>query len=208
MHDRRIEGQTYTFGNHGALWMNAMTWWDHETDSIWTQPWGRALTGPLKGTQLQLLPFSLVPWETWLAEHPDTLVLDAGDLGSYGEEPIRDDFVVGLALGEVARGYYYPTLANEVVVNDELAGVPIVVHTNPQTHAVHIFVRQLPDGTLLDFTGGPDVLIDDLTGSTWDPARGLAIDGPLTGQGLRELPYISSFDWAWLDFHPESEFYQ
>ena len=41
--------------------MNAMTWFDHETNSIWSQPWGMAISGPLKGTRLDVFPFSLHP---------------------------------------------------------------------------------------------------------------------------------------------------
>ena len=53
--------------------MNAMTWFDHETNSIWSQPWGIAISGPLKGTRLDMLPFSLTLWASWQTEHPDTL---------------------------------------------------------------------------------------------------------------------------------------
>ena len=80
VHDRRIDGEAHTFGNAGGLMMNAMTWWDHETESIWSQPWGRAIAGPLKGTELELIPSQLVPWKTWRETYPDTLALQAGDL--------------------------------------------------------------------------------------------------------------------------------
>jgi hypothetical protein len=205
VHDRQIDDETYTFGNHGALWMNAMTWWDHETQSIWTQPWGRALEGPLKGTQLKLLPFSLVPWGTWVEEHPDTVILD--EPGFYSQQPPSDDFVLGVAFGEVARAYPYPDVVEAGMINDELNGVPLMLHANPDTRAVHIFARQLPDGTVLTFTENGQALVDEQTNSTWDPVRGVATDGLLSGQGLREIPYVSSYDWAWLDFYPESDFY-
>ena len=51
-------------------------------------------------------------------------------------------------------------------------------------------------------------LVDAETGSTWDMSRGLAREGEFQGQALLRLPYLSSFDWAWLDFHPNSEFYR
>ena len=53
-----------------------------------------------------------------------------------------------------------------------------------------------------DATG---VVRDLETGSTWNIQRGLATDGPLRGNVLQSLPYISSFDWAWEDFHPGTE---
>lgn len=184
-----------------------MTWWDHETGSIWTQPWGRALEGELKGTQLQLLPFSLEPWESWREAYPDTLVLDIRDR-SYGQQTASDNFVAGVAFGQdIARGYPYAIIARQMVTNDTLNGIPLVIHVNPETRSIHIFVRQLSDGTELTFMGGPEQMFDLETDSTWDPVRGIAIDGELAGEGLREIPYISSFDWAWLDFYPNTDFY-
>ncbi|NDJ75999.1 MAG: DUF3179 domain-containing protein [Chloroflexi bacterium] len=205
MHDRRIDGDTYVFGNHGALWMNAMTWWDHQTESIWSQPWGRAIAGPLKGTQLRIIPFSLVPWGTWKAEHPDTLALFPPQ--SYSGQRVGDGFVAGVAIGDAARAYPYSVIAEAVVINDVLNGIPLLIHTNPETRSIHIFVRQLSDGTELTFSGDAEQLVDTETGSTWDPVRGLATGGELQGQGLREIPYISSFPDAWLDFYPLSDFY-
>jgi hypothetical protein len=64
VHDRRVNGETFVFGNQGALFQNAMTWWDHQTQSVWSQVWGQAIAGPLKGTTLELIPASIVPWRT------------------------------------------------------------------------------------------------------------------------------------------------
>ena len=205
MHDRQIDGKTYVFGNHGALWMNAMTWYDHETESIWSQPWGRALTGPLKGTQLKLLPYNLVPWGSWKANHPNTLALVVDEYARRVTP--RDNFVLGVAIGDVARAYYYEDTADQIIINDVLNGIPIVVHTNPKTRVSHIFIRQLSDGTILNFTGDAETMTDDVTNSIWTPVRGLATDGELVGTGIREIPYISSYDWAWIDFYPHTNFW-
>lgn len=184
-----------------------MTWWDHETDSVWTQPWGRALTGPLKGTTLKLLPFSLTTWDTWRQEHPDTLALVVENQAHFNGQRVQDGFVIGLAIGDVARAYPYEVAAEEVVIEDWLGDIPVLVHVNPQTRSIHVYLRQLGDGTLLTFTGNAEQLVDDQTGSIWTPERGLAIEGELSGQAMRELPYITSFDWAWHDFYPHTTFY-
>lgn len=184
-----------------------MTWWDHQTNSIWSQPWGRALAGSLKGTTLKLLPFSLEPWSTWVAEHPDTLAL-LPDTNFRSYQSPSDYFVAGVAFGfDVARAYRYQDMAELVVINDTLSEIPLVVHVNPETRSIHIFVRQLNDGTILNFTGDAENLIDNETGSVWDPTRGIAMDGELEGEVLREIPYIPSFDYAWRDFYPTSDFY-
>ena len=185
-----------------------MTWFDHATGSIWTQPWGRALTGDFKGTQLKLLPFSLVPWATWQAEHPETLALIAnGGVGFTPGQSPENNFVAGVALGEVARAYYFPVLADEGLIQDELNGVPLLLFTDADMRSIHIFVRQLGDGTRLTFSMVGDQLVDDQTGSIWNATRGVATDGVLKGAGLREIPYISSYDWAWRDFYPHTDFY-
>ena len=41
----------------------------------------------------------------------------------------------------------------------------------------------------------------------WDVARGIAVEGPLTGTVLQQVPYMTSFDWAWEDFYPHTEIY-
>ena len=184
-----------------------MTWWDHETESIWSQPWGRALHGDLKGTQLQIIPFSLEPWSSWIEKHPDTLVLHPSD-GRYSGEPIRNDFVLGVAIGDHSRAYPFDAVSSEIIVQDNLGGLPLVIHTNPETRAVHIYISQLSDGTPLTFTGDAEQLIDDQTGTIWNPSNGLAIEGELQGEGLREIPYTTSFLWAWFDFYPTSSVYE
>ena len=78
---------------------------------------------------------------------------------------------------------------------------------NPDTRSIHIFIAQLPGGSLLTFEGNAEHMVDVQTGSVWDPARGLAVEGELTGQALREIPYVTSFDWAWRDFYPHTDFY-
>jgi hypothetical protein len=207
VHDRRINGRAVVFGNQGWLYMRAMTWWDHDTGSIWSQPLGRAMAGPLRGVRLPLLPSALVPWASWRAENPDTLVLaDDTGLGLGFRESPRDDFVIGITLGEHARAYRYPDVARVGVINDAVGPYPVLVYANPSTRRVQTFLRTLGQRTLT-FAPGEAGLVDAQTGSTWDPLRGIATAGPLRGQALRVLPHNSSFDWAWIDFYPHSTFY-
>lgn len=190
--------------------MNAMTWWDHQTGSVWSQVWGQAIAGPLKGTTLKLIPAGIVPWGTWRAEHPDTLALANDKTGLFSrEERPRDGWVIGLALDKYSKGYYYSVLAQEQVVNDFIGPYPVVLYANPETRNVQVYLRQV-DEQVLTFTlaEADEQLVDAETGSRWDVSRGLAREGALKGQVLLKLPYLSSFDWAWLDFHPDSEFYE
>ena len=208
MYDRRIDGEAVVFGNQGGLFMNAMTWWDHPTESVWSQVLGQAIAGPLKGETLSLIPASIVPWGTWKVEHPHTLVLNTADLGFAGREIPSDQWVIGVALGEDSKAYYYTDLADEGLINDTVGPHPIALYANADTRAVQVFLRKIDERTLtltLDASG--EYLIDADTNRQWDITRGLPKGGKFGETGLLLVPYISAFDWAWLDFHPESEFY-
>jgi len=204
VHDRRIDGTPHTFGNAGALFMNAMTWYDHETRSIWSQPWGRAIQGPLKGVELFLLPSQVTTWANWKNEYPETLVM-VNDAELFGlRQGFSPNFVIGLLLDGRAKAYRYADVTAAGVVNDTLGDVPIVVWAADENFQAYI--RQA-DGRTLTFNAEGDRLIDVETGSTWDVGRGLATAGSLRGQALQPVPGSTAYDWAWLDFYPDSEFY-
>ncbi len=185
---------------------NAMTWWDHETDSIWSQPVGQAFRGPLLGTKLELLPFQLTTWSNWSEDHPETLVMvnDVGRL-SNSRQGFQPGFVLGLILEDQAKAYYYEDVEAVGVINDTLGETPIMVWA--ENNDIKAYIRQLGDQTLT-FELQNGVLVDLETGSTWEISRGLAVEGPLTGEGLQPIPSLSSFDWAFEDFYPLGEFYQ
>ena len=187
--------------------MAAMTWWDHETSSIWSQPWGMAITGSFEGVRLIQVPAAIEPWDAWLVEHPDTLVL-ATEEGLFGlwKAPYQAEFVIGIALGEDAKAYPFERASEEGVINDHAGPFPVVVVADPETKSVRSFVRRA-GGQELEFNLLGDALVDIQTGSRWDLAKGIAVEGPLRGAVLQRVPYITSFDWAWQEFYPHSDFY-
>ena len=223
VHDRRVDGEALTFGKQGALFKRAMTWWDHKTESVWSQPCGTAIGGPLEGTALTLIPASVVPWPTWLDEHPETTVM-ANDLDLIQPQTAvpqnefdrtidtlvttRGDFVIGVALEESAAAYLYTPTAERRVINDRVGEHPIVVLADAETRDINVYLRRpaatIPDGSApseltfeLDHEGR---LVDTETGSVWDARRGVAIEGPLQGSILQQVPYVTAYLWAWRDF--------
>ena len=205
MHDRRIDGQAHIFGNAGGLFMNAMTWWDHETQSIWSQPWGRSISGSYTGVELFLLPSQITTWGSWKAEHPDTLAMTNGVNQVGRRQRFNPDFVIGLLLDGNAKAFYYRDVSAFGVVNSAMGDIPIFVWAADNNF--HAYVAQVGE-QVLTFRLEDGQLIDEETGSTWDVTRGLATAGPLTGQGLQPVPSSSAYDWAWRDFYPDTEFYQ
>ncbi len=145
VHRRELNGKEIVLGNHGALYKDAMTWWDHDTGSVWSQPLGQAILGPLKGERLELLPSTLTPWRSWRGAHPETLALDFED-GSAGFE--LEDMLIAVELNDDAIGYSVPLARERGPVNDVAGGVPIAVvfdPRDPQRWAV--FSRELPTET-------------------------------------------------------------
>lgn len=208
VHVRKIDGEPVLFGNQGALFMNAMTWWDHKTESIWSQVWGRSIEGPLKGTGLELLTSSTAPWGTWKAQHPNTLLM-TNSLGGFRlgrRARFQPNYVIGIEFDGFAKAYPYPVAERERVINDEIGGRPVLIYVDPETHAVSTFFRLADEQTLI-FALQDGQLVDRETGSVWDPVRGLATSGPLQGIALRSVPYVPAFDWAWRDFYPHSDLY-
>ena len=219
MHDRRIDGKTYTFGNEGALFKGAMTWWDWETSSIWSQPWGAAISGELEGETLVLLPVEVLRYGAWKTRHPETLVLidERGDTFSYALQPAANTFVLGVDIGGDAVGFYFGSVAKAGVVNHRVSEHELVAWADWESREGHIFLRkaqplrdnarEAPESLTFSASEVDRRIADNQTGSLWDVETGVAVSGPLAGNVLQRVPFISSFDWAWKDFYPDSEFF-
>ncbi len=205
MHDRRIDGQETLFGNAGGLYMRAMTWYDHTTSSIWSQPWGRAISGPLAGTELALLPSQVTIWRNWERQHPETLALvnDTDRIGRF-REGFDPDFVIGVVIGDEARAYCYRAVEEAGIVSDQLGDLPVVIWA--ADGEFRAYFRRVGD-RVLNFRLSGESLIDVETGTRWDVRLGLAVAGDLAGAALQQAPGLTSSDWAWLDFYPDSKIY-
>jgi len=199
VHRRELEGETLVFGNQGDLYGNAMTWWDHRTGSVWSQPRGEAILGPLAGARLELLPSTLTTWGDWLDAHPDSLALDA-PAGFSGFA--LDQMAIAVDLGEVAA-YRVTELRSSGVVNDVVAGVEIAVVADPGgSDRWAVFSRRL-DATTVELTMTDEGLVDRATGSVFDPFVGIARSGPLRGQVLDKLPAFTVFPKDFPTFYPD-----
>jgi hypothetical protein len=84
--DRRVGGRTLTFENSGALWKDMLVMKDKETGTYWNPATGRALTGPLEGETLTILPAAVTTAEAWRELYPSTVCLETGELSAV---PLR-----------------------------------------------------------------------------------------------------------------------
>ena len=204
VHRRQVGDDTLVFGVHGALWGNAMTWWDHDTGSIWSQPLGEAIAGPRAGETLELLPSEFTTWSSWVDQHPDTLALDAPG-GNSGFD--LGDFYIVVDFTEEARAYPVAELRRVGVVNDVVAGAEIAVVIDPaDPNRWKVFSRDV-GGSVVELEIAGSELRDRQTGTTFDPSRGLPIDGPVTDV-LAILPGLTSFPGDYDTFWPDGSVWQ
>lgn len=89
MYDPQIDGKALTFGVSGRLYKSNLLMFDRETDSLWSQLLQQAITGPLTGKKLVMLPAVHTTWEAWRKERPDSFVLspETGFKRDYGLDP-------------------------------------------------------------------------------------------------------------------------
>ncbi len=60
----RNNGDTeLTFGVSGRLWRENLIMYDRQTDSWWAQAYGRAVQGPMKDTELEMYPSTMMTWK-------------------------------------------------------------------------------------------------------------------------------------------------
>ncbi len=200
VHRRSIDGQALVFGNQGALWGNAMTWWDHDTGSIWSQPLGEAIAGPLKGATLDLLPVAFTTWGAWLDANPETLALIA-PAGNSGFD--LEDFLIVVDFDSETVAYPVTEVQRQTVINDEVAGVPVAIIADPADPQRWVVLSRQLDNEVVELEAVDDELRDVRTGTVWDPVRGLALSGELDGEVLNLLPAITSFPGDYPTFWPD-----
>jgi hypothetical protein len=118
--------------------------------------------------------------------------------------------VIGLELGEVARTYPVHLMEYHQIVNDELAGVPVVISYDPLTGLPAAYKRQVAGRTLEFGVSGlvyqsNFLFYDRQTESLWSQWSGEAIAGPMLGKRLERLRVRQEPFAVWLDRHPDTQ---
>lgn len=211
--------------------MNGLVMYDRQTDGLWSQILGEAITGPMAGTRLEPIPSVQSTWSAWREHHPDTLALQTRDgglrdgyAGYYGSgrtgvrpETRLDDrlgsktLVTGSVIEQQAAAWPWPILERERVVNDRVAGRPILVAFEARARSSLVYDRRV-DGRTLRFLADPEpgeaLILKDLeTGSRWTAWSGAAFEGPLAGKQLSQIAATTAFWFGWKDYHPETQLY-
>jgi hypothetical protein len=193
VYDPQIAGRKLTFGVTGKLYRSGLVMYDRETQSLWSQLLQQAITGPLTGAALKMLPAEHTSWEYWQAQHPDSAVLspETGFKGDYGLNPYQEYWERGQPVFRGAGGSAIAKTSAAIPPMERVLGVEVSgIH---KAYPFSILKKNAPESR--DRVGGKVVLIH------FDRKSETAFISDETGV---VLPSITVFWFAWLDFYWET----
>ena len=167
---------------------------------------GQAMYGKLQEEVLETIPSVLTGWKTWKSRHPETTlaVLPKTGVVYRGKAHAAGrGYVVGLTSGGMSRAWNLADVRVPGVVNDSLNETSVLVAYDRTNETAVLYSRDL-DGKQLVFEFRDGKLVDQATGSEWDPITGVALTAPMHGKRLKQLPGMILLAPAWKTFHPES----
>jgi hypothetical protein len=212
--------EPFVFGSSGLLYQSNKLMFDRKTHSLWNQFTGRPVVGELVGKDLALptLPLVTISWEKWLAQHPQTKVLDidtghqrdyspGAAYGKYFKSPnlmfptLTDDrqlkqkeLVFGLRMSGIDRAWPLSVFAGGRVINDQVGVLKLVLVGDAQTRTVRAYRRG--DWKFTAVPGDATKLLAG--GTTWRLSEAALISPD--GEQLTRLPGHLSFWFAWHNY--------
>ena len=211
-----VDGRVETFRLVGMDHFNAM-FEDKTTGSWWRQANGEAIAGPLEGKELTEVPSWQVTLSQWLALHPRSLIMqpDSALRDRYtrdfdyetgrSRKPLtgtdtvswRDkSWVVGLTIDGQSKAYDWNRLRRERVVNDMLAGKPVVIALADDGASFFAFER--PDSATRFSLRGDSLVA---------PGATYGLSGRGAGGTLKSLFASQEFWHSWRSFQPGTATY-
>ncbi|MBF0194804.1 MAG: DUF3179 domain-containing protein [Magnetococcales bacterium] len=237
-----INGNSTTFGTTGFLRNSDLVMYDRLTMSWWQQFSGKGIVGKHAGHKLERIPSTILSYKKFKKLYPKGMVLSkkTGFNRNYGHNPYRGydrignnsfllqdpvdtrlpamERVLGVIVNGKSRVYPFSILSSLKLINDTVAGEPVVIFSNPgvlstldaavitnsnTTLAATAYLRKISNRTLTFYYVG-DEIFDRETKSKWN-FMGRSIAGPLNGKQLQQLEETGvHFSFAWLAFRPKS----
>jgi hypothetical protein len=226
---REVDGKELTFGVSGKLIEDSLVMYDRQTDSLWPQIDGTAISGSYQGKELRPIASSLLTWKEWKKLHPDTLVLYTGERArgsayagyfadrsiGIGNATVTDrrlhgkEKVIGVYVEGETLVFPLKKLKKQKLAQVRVAGAPLVAAYAKDSKTAVAFLAKTEDGRELTF-GEVErqddrlVMTDKETGTTWLVLSGQAIAGPHKGEYLEPARALVAFWYAWQTFNKES----
>ncbi|TNC80426.1 MAG: hypothetical protein C9356_14305 [Oleiphilus sp.] len=156
-------GTTMTFGVSGLLYQSDVLLYDRQSQSLWSQIMGQAVSGPKAGHTLTQLPLAHLSWQQWREQHPNTQVLsqETGYLRDYSRDPYRGygqskalyfevdhqapdtyhpkEWVLGIKLDKSVRAYPFAELsrAGRSVIVDQVGNQNIKIFWDEESRSAY-----------------------------------------------------------------------
>ncbi len=188
-----IQETELRFGVSGLLYNSDVLLYDLETESLWSQIMGTAVTGSLKGTRLTLLPLLQTSWIKWQELHPETLVLSeqTGFTRNYKSNPY--------AGYEKTKRLYFKVAHKSpqwLHPKEQVLGITV-----GKTSKAYPFVELRKNGE----KKFKDTINDSHFTLFWDEDHDTAY---ITDESGTELPVMQGYWFAWYAFHPATQIFK
>ncbi len=189
---RQLQGKVLDFGVSGLLYNNDVLLYDRQTESLWSQILGQAISGPAMGSHLQRLPLEHTRWKDWRLRHPETQVLSrkTGYRRDYNRDPYADY--------RRSRRIIFPLsnrTSNRLHPKEEVLTVTI----NGQHKAWPFSELAKSPSPLMDHLAGQNLRIE------YDTENRSA---SIYTTDQQRLTSMISYWFAWYAFHPDSAVYR
>lgn len=183
-----VDGEPRTFGVSGLLYNNDVLLYDRQTESLWSQILSRAVSGPSKGSQLQIIPISHTTWQDWKSRHPESMVLstETGFRRDYDRDPYsgyESSERIMFPLSNRDNRYHAKELVLGVEVNGKYIAFP--------------FSELKKKGAQVNIAFNGEELIIEFDETHDTASARLASEENIAG--------IILYWFAWVAFHPDTE---
>ena len=211
------DGRSLKFGVSGLLYNSDVLLYDRQTQSLWSQLKNRAISGPMEGEQLTMLPLEQMTWVDWKATYKDGLLLtrDTGHprdysrspYGSYDQSPSLyfpveflsrayhpKERVLGIEVNGLFKAYPFAELAKVggEKLMDRFNGADLMISFNAQSRTGKIERLKPGKGTSTDDTN----------------IKGAENKSASEEDSIIFQPAVNAFWFAWYTFHPETDVYK
>jgi uncharacterized protein DUF3179 len=225
---RTAKGLVFTFHLAGINNQNFLMR-DEQTGTFWQQISGRAISGPLAGSQLEPVPSDELSFALWQSESPDGTVLKplAKDQRDYETKDWEvhigkartvlyfpnsglksRDIVVGISAFGASRAYPLARILSAKLVEDRLGTEPILLVLGPDGKSIRVFQARLAGQTLApEYYSTADRFIDSETGSEWN-FSGCAVKGKRAGSCLTAVYALKDYWFDWRNYHPDTTIFR
>jgi hypothetical protein len=221
---REIDGKVLTFRLSGINNQNFLMQ-DQETGSFWQQISGKAISGPMRGKQLELVHCDELTFDLWRRENPSGTVLRPvaefrkyyspkdWDVKMKRQKTVVDtaktgikprELMFGVKIGETARAYPVDRVLKEKLIQDRVGETPVILVVGPDEKSVRVFASPPANDFYRDAKIAEDTLLmDSATGSRWN-FKGCAVSGPSAGQCLKPVTALKDYWFDWQLYNPKT----